>query len=177
MDEKGPEENNDVKGSQVKKSQNGNENENNRSNVTNAGEQEIVQQKFYYLEQKEGEDVSIFNGDSKNDDENIFKPHAILNKYAICILLKEDGTEDSNLLKLTLDGIISNFGGLTELGIGIVGKCEKLEEIHVPASLTAEGCDFGNMGLSYCPNVVIYTPAGSDMEAWANENGFKVVNE
>ena len=122
MDEKGPEENNDVKGSQIKKSQNGNENENNRSNVTNAGEQEIVQQKFYYLEQKEGEDVSIFNGDSKNDDENIFKPHAILNKYAICILLKGDGTEDSNLLKLTLDGIISNFGGLTELGI----NCENI---------------------------------------------------
>ncbi len=67
--------------------------------------------------------------------------------------------------------------GLTSLGLGIAGKCEKLEEIHVPASLTAEGCDFGNMGLSYCPDVVIYTPAGSDMEAWANENGFKVVNE
>ena len=79
--------------------------------------------------------------------------------------------ECSNLKKVYLGD------GLTELGIGIVGKCEKLEEIHVPASLTAEGCDFGNMGLSYCPNVVIYTPAGSDMEAWANENGFKVVNE
>ncbi len=79
--------------------------------------------------------------------------------------------ECSNLKKVYLGE------GLTELGLGIVGKCEKLEEIHVPASLTAEGCDFGNMGLSYCPNVVIYTPAGSDMEAWANENGFTVVNE
>ena len=67
--------------------------------------------------------------------------------------------------------------GLTTLELGIVGKCEKLEEIHVPASLTADGCDFSNMGLSYCPNVVVYTPAGSDMEAWANENGFTVVNE
>ncbi len=67
--------------------------------------------------------------------------------------------------------------GLTRLGLGIAGKCEKLEEIHVPASLTADGCDFANMGLSYCPNVVVYTPAGSDMEAWANENGFTVVNE
>ena len=123
MDEKGPKVNDDEKGSQVNKSQNENENENNKSKVTNAGEQEIVQQNFNYLEQKEGEEASIFNGaNSKNEDEDIFKPHAILNKYAICILLKEDTKEDSDLLKSTLDGIISNFGGLTELGI----NCENI---------------------------------------------------
>ena len=120
MEEKGPEVNNDEKGSQVNKSQNENENENNRSKVTNAGEQEqeIQQVNFYYLEKRDGEDASVFNGaNDRNEDENILKPHAILNKYAICILLKEDSTEDSDLLKLTLDGIISNFGGLSELGI------------------------------------------------------------
>ena len=120
MDEKGPKVNDDEKGSQVNKSQNENENENNKSKVTNAGEQEIVQQNFNYLEQKEGEEASIFNGaNSKNEDEDIFKPHAILNKYTICILLKEDTKDDSELLKSTLDGIISNFGGLTELGINL----------------------------------------------------------
>ena len=123
MEEKGPEVNNDEKGSQVNKSQNENENENNRSKVTNAGEQEIQQVNFYYLEKRDGEDASVFNGaNDRNEDENIFKPHAILNKYAICILLKEDSTEDSDLLKLTLDGIISNFGGLSELGI----NCENI---------------------------------------------------
>ena len=123
MEEKGPEVNNDEKGSQVNKSQNENENENNRSKLTNAGEQEIQQVNFYYLEKRDGEDASVFNGaNNQNEDENIFKPHAILNKYAICILLKEDSTEDSDLLKLTLDGIISNFGGLTELGI----NCENI---------------------------------------------------
>ena len=120
MSEKGPEVYNDEKGSQINKSQNGNENENenNKSKATNAEEQEKVQQNFHYLEQREGENASIFDCvNNKNEDENIFKPNAVLNKYAICILLKEDSSEDSKLLKLTLDGIISNFGGLTEIGI------------------------------------------------------------
>ena len=125
MSEKGPEVYNDEKGSQINKSQNGNENENenNKSKATNAEEQEKVQQNFDYLEQREGENASIFDGaNNKNEDENIFKPNAVLNKYAICILLKEDSSEDSKLLKLTLDGIISNFGGLTEIGI----NCENI---------------------------------------------------
>ena len=122
MDEKGPEINVEEKGSQVNKSQNENENENNKDKATDAGEQEN-QPNFFYLMQREGEEVSIFDGVNKeNEDENIFKPHAIINKYAICILLKEDSSEDSKLLKLTLDGIISNFGALTELGI----NCENI---------------------------------------------------
>ena len=122
MDEKGPELNKDEKVSQGNNSANENENENNKDKATDAGEQEN-HQNFFYLEKREGEDISIFNGVfNENDDENIFKPHAILNRYAICILLKEDSSEDSKLLKLTLDGIISNFGSLTELGI----NCENI---------------------------------------------------
>ncbi len=91
---------------------------------TEAGEKE-GQPNFYYLEQKEGEEPSVFEYKSKNDineAENIFKPHALTCKYVICILLKEDNNEDSKLLKKTLDGIISNLGDLGELGI----KCENI---------------------------------------------------
>ena len=96
----------------------------NKDKDTNAGEVGNIekQENFEYLEPREREDSQIFDCKSKennveNDAENIFKPHAIICKYAICILLKEDNNKDSLLLKSTIDSIMSNYGDLTELGI------------------------------------------------------------
>ena len=96
----------------------------NKDKDTNAGEVGNIekQENFEYLEPREREDSQIFDCKSKennveNDAENIFKPHAIICKYAICILLKEDNSKDSLLLKSTIDSIMSNYGDLTELGI------------------------------------------------------------
>ena len=96
----------------------------NKDKDTNAGEvgNAEKQENFEYLEPREREDSQIFDCKSKennveNDAENIFKPHAIICKYAICILLKEDNSKDSLLLKSTIDSIMSNYGDLTELGI------------------------------------------------------------
>ena len=96
----------------------------NKDKDTNAGEvgNAEKQENFEYLEPREREDSQIFDCKSKennveNDAENIFKPHAIICKYAICILLKEDNNKDSLLLKSTIDSIMSNYGDLTELGI------------------------------------------------------------
>ena len=105
-------------------SKNNIQNDDNKDKDTDAGEKEN-KPNFYYLEPKEREEPSVFEYQSKIDRseaENIFKPHALICKYAICILLKEDGKEDSKLLKMTLDGIISNLGDLGELGI----KCENI---------------------------------------------------
>ena len=96
----------------------------NKDKDTNAGEVGNIekQENFEYLEPREREDSQIFDCKSKennveNDAENIFKPHAIICKYAICILLKEDNSKDSLLLKSTIDSIMSNYGDLTELGL------------------------------------------------------------
>ena len=123
MEEKdAPEVNNDEKGFNKKQSQNDNENgnEDNKYKITEAEEQK---QNFYYLTKKEGKDDSVLNSAAdKRDEENILQADGMITKYAICILLKEDEKEDSKHLKLTLDGIISNFGGLSELGI----NCENI---------------------------------------------------
>ena len=93
----------------------------NKDKDTDAGEKEKENlPNFSYLEPKESEEPSVFEYKSKNEineAENIFKPHAMICKYAICILLKEDSNEDSKLLNMTLKGIISNLGDLGELGI------------------------------------------------------------
>ena len=96
----------------------------NKDKDTNAGEVGNIekQENFEYLEPREREDSQIFDCKSKennveNDAENIFKPHAIICKYAICILLKEDNSKDSLLLKSTIDSIMSNYGDLSELGL------------------------------------------------------------
>lgn len=99
-------------------------NQDDQDKATNAEEENIKKEEenFDYLEPREKEEPSIFNYSNKendiNESENIFKPMALIGRYIICILLKEDDTIDSILLKHTLDGIISNFGGLSELGIG-----------------------------------------------------------
>ena len=101
----------------------------NRDQATEAGEEKKEEEKkeeekeedFVYLEQREGEEPSIFEYSSEenniNEAENIFKPLGLNSKYVICILLKEDDQKDSELLKVTLKGIIQNFGALAELGI------------------------------------------------------------
>ena len=99
-------------------------NQDDQDKATNAEEENIKKEEenFDYLEPREKEEPSIFNYSNKendiNESENIFKPMALIGRYIICILLKEDDTVDSILLKHTLDGIISNFGGLSVLGIG-----------------------------------------------------------
>ena len=77
----------------------------------------------------------------------------------------------SNLKKVVLSE------GLTTLGDGAFYDCRQLAELHLPASLSKDTTNFSNLGLNNPETTVIYTPAGSDAEAWANENGFKVVNE
>ena len=82
----------------------------------------VEEENFSYLEQRDNEDPSVFyykidKNKEENDAENIFKPNAFISQFVICILLKEDSTEDSELLKHTIKGIISNFGDLGELGI------------------------------------------------------------
>ena len=76
---------------------------------------------FSYLESN-GKEPSIFefkvnNVNDENQEQNIFKPDSLICKYAICILLKSDSNNDSNLLKYTLDGIFDNFPSLDKFEI------------------------------------------------------------
>ena len=102
--------------------------EEDKDKETEAGEANKIEEvNFSYLEQKERDEPLVFEFESKdkneiNDAENIFKPNALISKYVICILLKEDSKEDSDLLKQTLHDILDNFGGLEELGI----NCENI---------------------------------------------------
>lgn len=52
--------------------------------------------------------------------------------------------------------------------------CEELGEVYIPASVTE--ITGGITSTSYCPNVVIVTPAGSAAEAAATESGLPVKN-
>ena len=103
-------------------------NQDDQDKVTNAEEgTKIKEENFAYLAARVNEETSVFEFKSKKnqeeaegeevEEENIFKKNASTCKYAICVLLKEDGDQDSELLKSTLDGIKSNLGDLGELGI------------------------------------------------------------
>ena len=68
---------------------------------------------FSYLEQTSSE-PEFFSYAQNND---IFKNEQNTYTYAICILLKDDSRQSSELLQYTIDGIINNFGDLATLSI------------------------------------------------------------
>ena len=127
MEEKDPKIDLGTKGQEVMNSRN-KMNQDDQDKVTNAEEgTKIKEENFAYLAARVNEETSVFEFKSKKnqeeaegeevEEENIFKKNASTCKYAICVLLKEDGDQDSELLKSTLDGIKSNLGDLGELGI------------------------------------------------------------
>ena len=68
---------------------------------------------FSYLEQTSSEPEFF----SYAQDNDIFKNEQNTYTYAICILLKDDSRQSSELLQYTIDGIINNFGDLATLSI------------------------------------------------------------
>ena len=115
MDEKG-----DVHDSHMKK---GNKSEN--TNIDGATDTSVKIDYFNYLKESESDQVFAFSFSKNNrlknssikDDNNIYSPDSDKYKYAICILLEDDQSPSSSLLKETLIGIKKNLKGLKNLNI------------------------------------------------------------
>ena len=127
MEEKDPKIDLGTKDQEVMNSRN-KMNQDDQDKVTNAEEgTKIKEENFAYLVTRDNEETSVFEFKSKKnqeeaegeevEEENIFKKNASTCKYAICVLLKEDGDQDSELLKDTLEGIKKNLDNLGELGM------------------------------------------------------------
>ena len=101
------------------------ENKSENTNIEDATETHVKIKDFNYLKESESDQVFAFSFSKNNrlknssikDDNNIYSPDSDKYKYAICILLKDDQTPSSGLLKETLFGIKKNLKGLKNLNI------------------------------------------------------------